>query len=71
MSTNSFFFHSRLSYHQRLVDTCPESFSNLLPIKPAAFYKYDREGAGIHAYKSICVKNKKINMKCMNLSGVL
>ncbi|XP_064607939.1 nuclear cap-binding protein subunit 1-like [Liolophura sinensis] len=36
----------RLSYHQRLVDTCPESFSSLLPIKPAAFYKYDREGAG-------------------------
>ncbi|XP_046556398.1 nuclear cap-binding protein subunit 1-like [Haliotis rubra] len=36
----------RLSYHQRLVDVVPETFANLIPIKPVPFFKYEQEGAG-------------------------
>jgi hypothetical protein len=36
----------RFSYHQRIADTVPESFAALLPEKPQAEYKYDKEGAG-------------------------
>ncbi|KAK6188882.1 hypothetical protein SNE40_004967 [Patella caerulea] len=36
----------RLSYHQRVMESVPESFHCLLPIKPQPFYKYEQEGAG-------------------------
>nr|KAG5706568.1 hypothetical protein BaRGS_028739 [Batillaria attramentaria] len=36
----------RLSYHQRIVESVPESFAAFLPIKPAPQYKYEQEGAG-------------------------
>ena len=40
-------FHYRLSYHQRIVDIVPESFSALIPAKPATVYKFGGEaGSG-------------------------
>ncbi|KAH3741507.1 nuclear cap-binding protein subunit 1-like [Dreissena polymorpha] len=36
----------RLSYHQRISNAVPESFSALVPVKPQARYKYADEGAG-------------------------
>ena len=36
----------RLSYHQRILDIVPESFTELVPIKPTPFFKYEQEGAG-------------------------
>ncbi|XP_074649967.1 nuclear cap-binding protein subunit 1-like [Tubulanus polymorphus] len=36
----------RLSYHQRLVDSVPESLAEFVPKKPASHYKYEAEGAG-------------------------
>lgn len=36
----------RLSYHQRIVDNLPESFSAFVPVKPYAQYKYEQEGSG-------------------------
>ncbi|XP_060600406.1 nuclear cap-binding protein subunit 1-like isoform X1 [Ruditapes philippinarum] len=36
----------RLSYHQRIKDTVPEAFRELIPAKPQARYKYEEEGAG-------------------------
>ncbi|KAK3584715.1 hypothetical protein CHS0354_036492 [Potamilus streckersoni] len=36
----------RLSYHQRIKDTVPESFTSLIPEKPNAYFKYEMEGAG-------------------------
>ncbi|CAH1796073.1 unnamed protein product [Owenia fusiformis] len=38
----------RLSYHQRLLDTVPDSFSALIPLKPTPYYKFNKEGAGSH-----------------------
>ena len=35
----------RLSYHQRIVDTIPESMSRLLPANPKPTYKYESEDA--------------------------
>ena len=35
----------RLSYHQRIVDTVPDNFEPLIPAKPSAFYKYEKEDA--------------------------
>ncbi|KAL5004537.1 hypothetical protein ScPMuIL_017993 [Solemya velum] len=36
----------RLSYHQRIVDTVPDTFSALIPEKPSSYYKYEAEGSG-------------------------
>ncbi|ESO92366.1 hypothetical protein LOTGIDRAFT_190753 [Lottia gigantea] len=36
----------RLSYHQRVMESVPESFHCLLPLKPQPCYKYEQEGAG-------------------------
>ena len=39
--------HNRLSYHQRIVDIVPESFSALVPAKPTTVYKFGGEtGSG-------------------------
>lgn len=35
----------RLSYHQRVSEIVPADFSKLVPVKPAAHYKYDRDGS--------------------------
>ncbi|WAR00785.1 NCBP1-like protein [Mya arenaria] len=35
----------RLSYHQRIKDSVPESFQDLVPVKPQANYKYEEEGS--------------------------
>lgn len=35
----------RLSYHQRIIEIMPDSFSQLLPPKPDPIYKYEAEGA--------------------------
>lgn len=35
----------RLSYYQRIADLVPDSFSNLVPLKPVTTYKYALEGA--------------------------
>lgn len=35
----------RLSYHQRVVDTVPETFENLIPERPQSNFKYEMEGA--------------------------
>lgn len=44
--TKDMFFHSRLSYYQRIADLVPDSFSNLVPLKPVTTFKYAQEGAG-------------------------
>lgn len=36
----------RLSYHQRMVETVPESFEALIPERPHSEFKYEKEGAG-------------------------
>ncbi|XP_059175429.1 nuclear cap-binding protein subunit 1-A-like [Physella acuta] len=54
----------RFSYHQRVVESVPESFAPLLPPEPKPIYKYEQEGAGslpgtMHAHKLISlIKNK-------------
>ena len=41
------FLYYRLSYHQRIMDIVPESFSALIPAKPATVYKFGGEaGSG-------------------------
>jgi len=37
---------ARLSYHQRIRECVPESFAELVPLKPQARYKYEEEGSG-------------------------
>lgn len=37
---------SRLSYHQRIVDIVPASFTTLIPAEPSFYYKYGDESAG-------------------------
>lgn len=39
------FFHSRLSYHQRIVDIVPSTFSGLIPAEPIFIFKYLDESA--------------------------
>ena len=36
----------RFSYHQRIVDIVPDTFEPLVPKKPVAICKYEKEGAG-------------------------
>ncbi|CAC5396916.1 NCBP1 [Mytilus coruscus] len=36
----------RLSYHQRIVETCTEDFAPLIPEKPQSNFKYEKEGSG-------------------------
>lgn len=36
----------RLSYHQRIREILPDSFSCFIPAKPEPDYKYAKEGAG-------------------------
>jgi nuclear cap-binding protein subunit 1 len=36
-------FTPRLSYHQRIVDIVPPTFSGLIPADPIFFYKYQDE----------------------------
>ncbi|CAG5121145.1 unnamed protein product, partial [Candidula unifasciata] len=54
----------RFSYHQRVVESVPESYAPLLPPEPKPIYRYDQEGAGslpgtMHAHKLIsAIKNK-------------
>ncbi|XP_013421265.1 nuclear cap-binding protein subunit 1-like [Lingula anatina] len=55
----------RLSYHQRILETVPDSFAPLIPTKPHPVYKYEKEGAGslpgtITAYKLL----SSIKSKC-------
>jgi len=33
-----------MSYHQRVSEILPADFSKLVPVKPAAHYKYERDG---------------------------
>lgn len=61
----------RLSYHQRIKDSVPEAFSELVPAKPQVRYKYEEEGAGslpgtmvahqlINAIKSKCTPEETL-----------
>ena len=58
-----FSLHNRLSYHQRIVDIVPESFSALVPAKPTTVYKFGGEtGSG----KSQGYPNDKNRFGCLN-----
>lgn len=41
----------RLSYHQRIVDIVPPTFSALIPAEPIFTFKYEDESAGKEAFK--------------------
>ena len=41
-----FCYRFRFSYHQRIVDIVPDTFEPLVPKKPVAICKYEKEGAG-------------------------
>ncbi|KAL7988540.1 hypothetical protein Chor_007459 [Crotalus horridus] len=57
----------RLSYHQRIIDIVPASFSVLTPANPACIYKYGDEsnkslpGYNVALCVSIAIKNKASN----------
>ncbi|CAH1254808.1 NCBP1 [Branchiostoma lanceolatum] len=36
----------RMSYHQRIIETVPDTYGPLLPHEPNHIYKYEQEGAG-------------------------
>lgn len=50
----------RLSYHQRIVDTLPESMSQLVPKNPKPTYKYMSEEAG--ELEGVAVANKLLEL---------
>lgn len=50
----------RLSYHQRMVDTIPESMAQLLPKNPKPTYKYVAEDAG--ELEGIAVANRLLEL---------
>uniref|UniRef100_A0A673I997 Nuclear cap-binding protein subunit 1-like n=1 Tax=Sinocyclocheilus rhinocerous TaxID=307959 RepID=A0A673I997_9TELE len=43
----------RLSYHQRIVDIVPQSFSALIPANPVCSYKYEEETESVLYYISV------------------
>ena len=45
VSNNFHFLNFRLSYHQRVLDSIPDSFAGFAPEKPEAKYKYDNPEA--------------------------
>ncbi|CAG2189177.1 CBP80 [Mytilus edulis] len=63
----------RLSYHQRIVETCTEDFAPLIPEKPLSHFKYEKEGSGslpgtmtahqlIQAIKSKCTPEETMGI---------
>lgn len=48
-------FLCRLSYHQRIVDIVPPTFSALIPAEPIFLYKYEDESSCKYASKSIFI----------------